>query len=457
MNCYKCGAALSENDFCTNCGADVLLYKKVIRSSEAYYNQGLALAQARDLSGSAEALRRSVKLYKHNTKARNLLGLVYFETGEAVAALSQWVISKNLQPEKNIADKYLAAIQKNGGRLETINQTIKKYNQALLYAKQDSADLAIIQLKKVLTLNPNLVKGHQLLSLLYMKTNDYEKALPPLKKALTIDKSNPLTLKYMKEIRSVLDASDKKRENTRHQKQKINTSGDEPILQPVNYREANSGGLTVLNVVIGIIIGAALVMFLVFPSKEKTLAEEYNRKLGEISEQMEARSTTIAALEEEQKVWLSEKEALETELARYMGKDGVINQYKNLILALEAYLAADHVAAMNALSGIDAASMEDENVTALYERIRTESGAEAARALYTEGYAAYQNRNYAEAAEILQRAYDYNSEDAATVYYLGRAYQRSDDTENGKKYLQEVIDKFPNSSYYGEAVNYITN
>ena len=94
MNCYKCGAALSRSEFCDSCGADVRLYKKIVRSSEAYYNQGLARAQTRDLSGAAECLRQSVKLYKHNTKARNLLGLVYFEMGEAVAALSQWVISK---------------------------------------------------------------------------------------------------------------------------------------------------------------------------------------------------------------------------------------------------------------------------------------------------------------------------------------------------------------------------
>lgn len=32
-----------------------------------------------------------------NTNARNLLGLVYFEMGESVKALSEWVISKSLQ------------------------------------------------------------------------------------------------------------------------------------------------------------------------------------------------------------------------------------------------------------------------------------------------------------------------------------------------------------------------
>ena len=67
-----------------------------------------------------------------------------------VSALTEWIISKNLEPEKNIADEYINAIQANPARLETINQTIKKYNQSLLYCQQGSEDLAIIQLKKVL-------------------------------------------------------------------------------------------------------------------------------------------------------------------------------------------------------------------------------------------------------------------------------------------------------------------
>ena len=31
MRCYQCGAELSEKDFCTNCGADVVIYKKIMR------------------------------------------------------------------------------------------------------------------------------------------------------------------------------------------------------------------------------------------------------------------------------------------------------------------------------------------------------------------------------------------------------------------------------------------
>ena len=131
MFCYNCGCRLSEHDFCTSCGADVSLYKKVIHVSNMYYNEGLERAGVRDLTGAVISLRQSLKFDKTNIKARNLLGLVYFEMGEVVSALNEWVISKNMSPEKNIADEYIEKIQSNSTRLESINQTIKKFNRAL--------------------------------------------------------------------------------------------------------------------------------------------------------------------------------------------------------------------------------------------------------------------------------------------------------------------------------------
>ena len=176
MFCYNCGCHLSEHDFCTSCGADVSLYKKIMCMSNRFYNDGLEKAGVRDLTGAINSLRQSLKFNKNNIEARNLLGLVYFETGEVVAALSEWVISKNMRPEKNIADDYINMLQSNATRLDAINQTIKKYNQALVYCNQDSKDLAIIQLKKVLSLNPKFIRAHQLLALLYMDSEQWDRA-----------------------------------------------------------------------------------------------------------------------------------------------------------------------------------------------------------------------------------------------------------------------------------------
>ena len=133
MNCMNCGAFLTDRDldYCPNCGYNVLIQKKVDYLSKVFYNQGLEKASIRDLSGAIACLKQSLMYDKRNIRARNLLGLVYFETGEVVSALSEWVISKNLQPSRNLASEYINKLQANSNKLEAINETIRKYNDAL--------------------------------------------------------------------------------------------------------------------------------------------------------------------------------------------------------------------------------------------------------------------------------------------------------------------------------------
>ena len=99
-----------------------------------------------------------------------------------------------------------------------------------MYCRQDSRDLAIIQLKKVLSLNPKLVSGHQLLALLYIQEGKYDLAKKSLRNAGKIDANNTITLRYLKEVNAGL------KENTPGKKQKEEQisyqSGNETIIQP---------------------------------------------------------------------------------------------------------------------------------------------------------------------------------------------------------------------------------
>ena len=66
MNCIYCGTPLSGIDYCTGCGADVTLQKRIIRISNLLYNEGLEKATVRDLSGAIVCLKRSLKFNKEN-------------------------------------------------------------------------------------------------------------------------------------------------------------------------------------------------------------------------------------------------------------------------------------------------------------------------------------------------------------------------------------------------------
>ena len=103
MNCIKCNMPLENVYVCPHCGHVDKVAKKIIYSSNWHYNQGLAKAKVRDLSGAVTSLSQSLKYNKRNTDARNLLGLIYYQMGEIVAALSEWVISVHFQERNNIA------------------------------------------------------------------------------------------------------------------------------------------------------------------------------------------------------------------------------------------------------------------------------------------------------------------------------------------------------------------
>ena len=122
MKCYNCGAKLGRENICPECGVNVKIYKKIVMASNEYYNDALAKASVRDLSGAIESLKTSLKFNKLNIDARNLLGLIYFEMGEVVEALTEWssvrTISLLRMPQAVIWMKYRITDQE----LETINQ-----------------------------------------------------------------------------------------------------------------------------------------------------------------------------------------------------------------------------------------------------------------------------------------------------------------------------------------------
>ena len=277
MRCFKCGSFLTDGDTCPQCGEYVGIYKKTARVSDAYYNAGLYKARVRDLTGAVESLKISLMINKYNTNARNLLGLVYCEMGDVVEALSQWVVSKNFTPEGNIAGTYIKKIQTNQNRFEMVTGTIRKYNLSLNYAKEGNTDMAIIQLKKVVANNPQLIKAHLLLALIYIKQDELSRARKLLNAVLAIDKNNTLAHMYMEEIEKKIAA--KKAETSgsflpkRKEKEidKKPLSGNDVILPKSSYKEPSNGAITIINVLVGVVIGAALIWFLIIPAKSTFL------------------------------------------------------------------------------------------------------------------------------------------------------------------------------------------
>lgn len=422
----------------------------MLKLSNAYYNEGLEKAKVRDLSGAVLALRESLKINKKNTNARNLLGLVYFEMGMVVDALTQWIISRSFQSTKNMADKYIEAVQNNPAQLDSINTSLRKYNQALVYCQQESYDLAIIQLKKVLSVNGKLLDGHLLLALLYMKTENLSRARAELKKVLAVDCTNTKALRYMQAL-DQQTVEEKPQEEDANKDAIAYTRGNETIIQPVGVKD-NSGFHAVLNVVIGVVIGVAVMGLLIMPALQSKKSGELNKAVAEYSDQVDAKSATLDSLQAENDSLKKQNEEAAKAASEAADK---VSSYEELLKAYASYSSGDSAAALQQLEAINQDTLSDDAKT-LYSSVFSEVGVTAVKDLYKTGYDAYQKGDYATAIEDLGKCYELDNTQGDALYFLARSYHKSGDTENAKTYYQKVVDEFPNTKKATDAAGLMT-
>ena len=447
MRCYNCGAELGKGDACQNCGTNVKVYKKILMASNAYYNDALEKASVRDLSGAIESLKISLRFYKLNIDARNLLGLVYYEMGEVVTALTEWVISKNYQPKDNLASRYLDEVQKNQARLDSVNQTIKKYNSALKCCRENNEDVAAIQLRKILNQNPKLIKGYHLLALIYIHKGEYEKARKILKKAAKIDKTNSTTLRFLKEVdfqtgtqTSLEPRRFGRRERTEEQREDERervVSGDTVIIPPT-FRETSTAA-TMLNIGIGLVLGALVVWFLIGPANTQRINRQADEKVVEYSGKMASQEAQLNQLQSQVD---SLNETTASAQQQIQTAQDTAASYENLLKAVEAQQQGNTSNATNALTEVNPEVLSVD-AKAVYDTIYKSMQSSMFQELSQSGVNAFDDANYTEAIDKLSKAKNINDSDYTVLNYLAHAYRLSGDTDNAISVFQEIIDKFP--------------
>ncbi len=447
IKCPYCDTLLTKKKYCNVCGEDTSLFKKAVVSSCGYYNSGLAKAKVRDLSGAVEDLKKSLQLYKNNIDARNLLGLVYYEMGDIVQALTEWVLSKNFQPKKNeLADFYINDIQSNPTKLENYNQAIKKYNSALLSAQQESEDLAIIQLKKVVALNPKFLKAMHLLALLYIKTNERERAHRILVKAAKIDIANTTTLRYLAELGYKNDGPDTVAVSYTNDDKSAGsfTTGD-------LYGENKPNVMAFVNLIIGIVVGLAVAAFLIVPAVKENAAKKYTSDSSEYNELVSQKNSEIKALETDKESLEDQLKDVNTQLEELKAQDqnakDTSESYTNILNAINSYMDEDYEKTAAYMKKVDLSLIEDKTVTGIYNSMKEN----VVSTLYEKGHDKYTNGDYEEALTIFKRIYGIDKQNPDAMYFLARSFDKTDDTEMAKKMYQYVIDTFPDDKRASEA------
>lgn len=326
--CPHCGAQVRKNGYCSECYLPLSMLKKAQNTSNYYYNIGYDRASARDLSGAIESLLQALRYNKRNVPARNLLGLIYYEMGEAVQAMSEWVMSINYQQENNLATKYLKELKKDPARLESVDQLARKFNMAIQYAHSEDYDLSILQLKSALSDNPHFVKGYLLLALLYIGTDNYEKARVTLRRVLKIDKANSLAVHYLREMgdteENIIemrkqnvdndglldddyleeivvteDGRASKKIEKKNLFQEIKAKKDTSVVRTGQFGQVSLAKYSGLYMLLGLVFGVLLFSFFILPGQKKKLRVENEQLIKTYSEELAGKNSTINSLSAE--------------------------------------------------------------------------------------------------------------------------------------------------------------
>lgn len=340
MSCIYCGGTVSLSGYCKDCGLGQEFLWKAGNTSRYYYNIALDKVTVRDLSGAIDSLKMSLRYNKSNTDARNLLGLIYYEVGNTVSALSNWVISVNHKPKDNLAVKYLKMLRDNPETLEKANELARTFNKGLELAKNHELDLAIIQLRKCISSNKKFVDAYLLLSLILIEQGREEMARKYLAQVVAIDRTNPIALDYLREMggadvtkladEAMSDSSDlfdyygmEQADEKKRPARKIVPA--EPnrarSLRRARTREQSLARFSNIYMFAGIVIGLALFYFLVSPAMKSKHVDEIqgietsnNQALSAKNNEIENLRIELEDLTDKNNKYISDNSSLQTEI-----------------------------------------------------------------------------------------------------------------------------------------------
>ncbi len=415
---------------------------KIIILSDKMMLRALKKAKVGEISSAISDLNNSVSLNKNNYRAYNLLGLCYYQIGEISMAIKQWIISQNIESKDNDASRYLDMINKNSSRFNAFEDSAVKYNKALKLLNTDSDDIAIVNLKKAISLNKNFVNARLLLALTYFNLDKKSNAIRQLKEVLHIDSSNVLARKYLKELNETEELV---------VKEIISNTKESFNLRPRPIRNGVNMALNrFVSVMIGVLIGGLVIYFAIVPAIKDAMNTEIDKEKAKVERLNDRVDTLKLSLDETN----SNLKAKEAELQSREDKSEELNskiiESRKLFKVFENYYfeEKDENKAADILISINEDLLDDE-MKQVSERVKVELLPSLASKAYFAAYKDYTRNNFDEAIKKFEESYKYyQSGDIAekTIYYMARAYYKKRENDDAKKYFEKLVNDYPNSS-----------
>lgn len=425
--------------------------KDLVRISKAYYNLGLGRARLNDLSGAAMYLKRSLIYDKYRTDARNLLGLIFYRTGETADALVQWVISTNLDPGNEDAERYLGEIQRKPAVLAEASNLVKRFNQALHVAQNGGEDFAIVELADIVKKQPNYLKAQLLLAILYMQAGDNIKAGKALMHVLDVDRNHPQATILMDRVKKATGKADVERAKLKNAYMHSRLTDDMVIIPKV--RNSFSLGKVVLYIVSGVIIGLLSFYILILPTVRRAYNNALNENFIQNSQKLSDLNASYSELSTKYDELLDSYNDVSNRLNAYEQKNlDFTSAYEMLNSILYNCAMGDYMSAADTYLEIDRSNITQEPLTGLLQETDRLMLNDGFNSIMEAGTAQWNGGNKTQAEEYYRLALRVKPDDPEAMFLLARLIQGEGRTGEANEIFDKIVGEHPESPYAERSV-----
>ena len=345
---------------------------------------------------------------------------------------------------------------------EKIVDSIKAYNKAIEYLRTGSEDIAMIELKRVVAINPDFYEAVNLLGLCYAYTNQLDKAQELFGKVVQSEDNVLKAADYLNYVTGGDGGTSRKSSKSAKSstvKQKAPEAKNQTLKKeaPPAKKEAykqedvqaelilfktlgdqfKKPGFALAFNLFGVICLAAALVFFILTMKDTKDIPLDNEPI--------ANTTVNESLDktlQENKELKTQLDAANMELRQYK-LSGEISQVSSL------YSQGKYLEASDKLNSIPVNELNAEQ-KAKYDTLTKNVNLKAASALTTMGNSLFNSKKYAEAIEKLEKVFELGDNwtfgDKA-LYTLGKSYVELGDKQKGADTFQKLITQYPKSQY----------
>ena len=318
---------------------------------------------------------------------------------------------------------------------DNVRRSISLYNKSIRNLKINCVDLAIADLKKALSLNPDFYEAMKLLGLCYIYKKNFNKARKLFKKLAEYDIYTEMANKYLREMKDNRVAPK----------------------TPTTIKSTKKLAISFLAIVIITIVTGG-VYFNAF--NIQSMFNRFQKAEFEKNRDIEQQKT----INEKKKEMDEKLEILKKEQEAEKSK---VDNNKNNILSIlndaeKVYSEGNYEEALDNLIAIKPLKLDDAEKLR-FDKLWNSIKASNVWTIYNEGNKLYKQGNYQAALPKLLKVQQLAPELEVMpwdLFQIGNCYKQTNDNKNALIFFEKVKNDYPNTQYAGyseEMINEINN